>query len=66
MKKEMKSFECGEEKNYFGLFISCSFELEELQIQWKQLNVITNNVIIWLMLSDSLCPKVITLSGFHC
>ncbi len=24
------------------------------------------NVIIWLMLSVSLCPKVITLSSFHC
>jgi hypothetical protein len=35
-------------------------------VQWAPLNVITDNVIIRSMLSVSICPKVITLSGFHC
>ncbi len=35
-------------------------------LQWKPLNVITDKVIIQLMLSIWLCPKVITLNGFHC
>ncbi len=37
-----------------------------IQLQWKPLNVITESVIIRLMLSVCLGPKVITLSSFPC
>jgi len=72
--------------------------VEKIMLQWKLLNVTTDNVFIWLMWSNQpsltksqitislalflskrlliviiqllftlwLCPKVITLSGFHC
>jgi hypothetical protein len=36
-----------------GMIIICPFNL----IQWKPLNVITDNVIIWLMRSDWSSPK---------
>jgi hypothetical protein len=36
-----------------------------VQRQWTPLNVIADNVIVRLMWSLSVCPNVITLSGFH-
>jgi hypothetical protein len=36
------------------------------KIESNQQKLLSVNVIIRLMLSLCLCPKVITLSGFHC
>jgi hypothetical protein len=42
------------------------FQIDMSQITLLYLLYFLYLFIIWLMLSIKLCPKVITLSGFHC
>ncbi len=56
IKKSLKKF----------CFLTFSQILSENLAQCKPLNEITDNIIIRLMLLLYLCPKRITLSGFHC
>jgi hypothetical protein len=54
-------------KNYFIYnFIGSERMVSEIKVQLRQLNVITDNIIIRLMVPVSPGPKVITLNFFHC